>query len=269
MNYFRTAIPACAAILLACNVSAQSSFSTSGLDGEPRSGQATNGDGIVLTQNTDPTTIIPANSVSCSAMNLHADNSYLRRFDLDGEFALGEPITVDSVDIGVETATSGTGGDQPISIIVHSIANADAFTFGNLVEIGRLDTLVADATQTIVNFPVSSTAINPASDDLVVEVFTPNGQDVGHSFFIGSNAAGQTNPTFLSAPDCNLDEPAPTGDIGFPDMHMVMSVLASVGGAPPPPPPEATSVPTLSRTGLGIMLLIMALVGIVAVRRGS
>lgn len=267
MDYSKIIFSTCAAVFLSCNVSAQSGFSTSGLEGEPRSAESTLGDGVVLTQSTDPTTIVPANSVACTDQmtGLHTDNSYLRRFDLDGEFSLTEALSVDSVDVGVETATSGTGGDQPISVIVYSVANADPLLFANLTEVGRVDTVVADTTQSIVNFPVNGSPIDPATDDLVIEVFTPNGQDVGHSFFIGSNNAGESAPSYLAAADCGINEPTTTTDIGFPQMQIVMSVLGTLGSGPPGP--TAESIPTLSKFGIAIMLMMLAGVGFVAIRR--
>jgi len=228
--------------------------------------QAPQGDGVVLTQSIDPVTITALNSVSCNAGGLHADNNYMRRFDLDGEFGITGSLTVDSVDVAIETAI-GAGGSQPISIILHSIANADPLTFANLTEIGRLDTTIADASAVIQNFVVTSTAVDPATDDLVLDVFTPDGQGVGHSFFIGSNNLGETGPSFIAAAACSINEPTTTGDIGFPDMQLVFSVNATVGGddvvLPPPP-----AVPTMNSYGLlGMALALMLGAGLFLRRR--
>ncbi len=227
---------------------------------------APQGGDVVLTQSTDPATIIALNSVSCNAGTLHSDNNYMRRFDLDGEFGITGSLTVDSVNVGIETAT-GAGGSQPISIILHSIANADALTFANLNEVGRLDTTIADAAAVIQNFVVSSTAIDPATDDLVVDVFTPDGQTAGHSFFIGSNNLGETAPSFIAAAACGINEPTATGGIGFPDMNIVFSVNATVGDddimLPPPP-----AVPTMNSYGLlGMALALMLGAGLFLRRR--
>ncbi len=263
----KIAVGLVAGAMLAGQIHAQSSFSTSGLDASSRTVQQLAGGPIVLTQNTDPLTIIAANSVSCNAGGLHADNSYIRRFDLDGEFALAAPFVVDSVDVGIETAT-GAGGSQPISVIAHSIANADPLLFANLVEIGRIDTTIADANQVIANFAFTSSAVDPATDDLVIEVFTPDGQAAGHTFFIGSNNLGQTASSFLAAAACGINEPTATGAIGFPGMHIVMSVNGSpAGGGGPNPPPESAPIPALSLQGLLLMLLALAAVGFVALKR--
>ncbi len=44
------------------------------------------------------------------------------------------------------------------------------------------------------------------------------------SEFIGSNSAGQTAPSFLASAACNVLVPTDTADIGFPNMHIVLSV---------------------------------------------
>ena len=48
-------------------------------------------------------------------------------------------------------------------------------------------------------------------------MFTPEGQTAGNSFFIGSNAAGQTAPSYLAAAACGVTEPTDTAAIGFPE----------------------------------------------------
>ena len=241
---------------------AAQSFSTSGIEGGNRTVQGTNGGPIVLTQSVDPLTITAANSVSCNAGGLHTDNSYMRRFDLDGEFSIAAPFVVEGVDVGVETA-AGAGGSQPISVVAYSIANADPMAFANLTEVGRIDTTIADASQAIEAFTFTSSAINPATDDLVIEVFTPEGQTDGHSFFIGSNAAGETGPSYLAAAACGVTEPTPTASIGFPGMNIVMTVFGSTAGTPPP---ATQPVPTLSNLSLILLSLMLAGLALVAIR---
>ena len=90
--------------------------------------------------------------------------------------------------------------------------------------------------------PVAGTA--PAGSVLVVEVFTPNGQTTNNSFFIGSNAAGQTGPSYIAAADCTIPEPATTASIGFPNMHIVMNVTGDAQTLAPCTIPSA--IPWLS-----------------------
>ena len=57
-----------------------------------------------------------------------------------------------------------------------------------------------------------------------MEVTTPDGTAVGNLFFVGSNPDPETGLSYLSAADCGVNDPTPTGDIGFPDMHIVFDV---------------------------------------------
>ena len=81
-----------------------------------------------------------------------------------------------------------------------------------------------------ITFQIPVTGTDPAGSELVVEIFTPDGQTAGHSFFIGSNNLGQTGPSYLLAADCGVTVPTPTGSIGFPGMHIVMNVTGEAGG---------------------------------------
>ena len=81
-------------------------------------------------------TIQAGNSVSCNASGFHADNSYMRRFDLDGDHGIINPFVVSSVDFGVETAESGTGLTQPVDVNLYTIPAGDPLLFANLNLIG-------------------------------------------------------------------------------------------------------------------------------------
>ncbi len=176
-----------------------------------------------ITQSTDPVTITAGNSVSCNSGS-HTDNSYMRRFILDTDHGIVNQFDVTSVDVGIETATSSTGAGQPIEIRLYSILKADALLFANITQVGVLATTLADTSATIENFVVTGSIVDPTTHDLVVEVFTPNGQATGETIFIGSNAAGQLHPSYLAAADCGVTEPTDTAVIGFPNMHIVMTV---------------------------------------------
>ena len=178
---------------------------------------------VSFTQSSDTATIIENNSVSCNASGSHTDNSYLRRFDLDGAHGLTNLLNVSEVSIGIESAVSGTGVDQPIEIRLHSIPNGALMEWANLTQVGLESIVLANTAFSVQTFAVNGT-VNPLTSDLVVEVFTPNGQTDGHSFFIGSNNLGQSAPSYIATADCGVLEPTPTGDIGFPDMHIVMVV---------------------------------------------
>ena len=164
--------------------------------------------------------VTAGNSVSCNASGLHADNSYIRVFDLAG-FGITGTFDVQQVEVGIETAAAGSDGLQPGVINLYTLSGPLAWA--NMTLIGSAAVDVADQSLTVVSVPVTGTA--PAGSELVVEFFTPDGQNDGHSLYVGSNSAGQTAPTYLAADACGASEPTDVAAIGFPGMHVVMNVI--------------------------------------------
>ena len=213
---------------LACQTSLADTFSSSGAAPRSESVSVPAGGPYLFTQNTDPGTVTTGNSVSCNGGTpdfFHADNSYLRRFDLDGDHAATGTVNLTNVSIGVEQSTP-SGATQPIELRLYSIPNASALTFANLSLIATEAVDVGTLSAAMLDIPVSA-SIDGVANDLVVEVFTPDGQTALNTFFMGSNAAGQTGPSFLAASTCGIAEPTDTAGIGFPNMHVVMTVTAT------------------------------------------
>jgi hypothetical protein len=181
-------------------------------------------------------TVTSGNSASCNNGVGHTDNSYWRAFNLP-DFGITGDFDVCSVEIGVEQATSGAGqgGSQPITVNLYTSNQPFPTGFpGSLTQIGTVNSTVTDQSLTLITIPVTGTA--PAGSQLVVEIFTPDGESVGNLFFIGSNASAETNPSYISAAACGVATPVTTSTIGFPDMHIVMHVFgteASSLGADP------------------------------------
>jgi hypothetical protein len=182
-----------------------------------------------ITQSVDPSTITSLNSVSCNAGGIHTDNSYLRAFDLDS-FGLTSGFNVTEVEIGIETAASGSGTGQPMTVNLYQWDGVSAFTFANLIPglVGTATVNVPDQALSLFTIPVAGSVAG--GQYLVVEIFTPDGTAGNNSLFIGSNAAGQTGPSYLAAVDCGVAEPTNTAAIGFPGMHIVMSVTGDAAG---------------------------------------
>ena len=104
----------------------------------------------------------------------------MRVFDLYGAYGITGAVNVTSVDFGIELALAGSGGMQPVTVNIYTLTGA--FILANLTPVGTQTVNVPDQTQSILNVPVS--ALVPAGSFIVVEVFTPNGQINGNSFFI-------------------------------------------------------------------------------------
>jgi hypothetical protein len=178
------------------------------------------GGSITITHSTSQA-IAVGNSVSCNANGLHTDNSYYRVFDLANDFGIVGTFDVTAVQYGIEQATSPA--TQPVSVRLYTLNGV--LNTANLTPIGNTTDNIPNQNGTIFTSLVNGTV--PPSGVLVVEVFTPNGQAANNSFFIGSNPAGQSDPSYLRAADCGVAQPTPTGSIGFPNMHIVMNVIGN------------------------------------------
>ncbi|MFC7877073.1 carboxypeptidase regulatory-like domain-containing protein [Isoptericola sp. NPDC057391] len=182
--------------------------------------------------------IVSGNSLACSNPSGTQDNAYLRTFTLS-DFGIGGSFDVSAVSFGVEAA----GVAQPLTVNLYTLEGD--LGYANMTPVGSAEaTVEAGADGTMVTVPVTGEV--PQGGTLVVEVDVP----AGGRFFIGSNDAGQTAPSYLRSEACDLPEPADTADIGAPGMHVVMNVSgeASGGGVEwlDVQPPELTLAPGAS-----------------------
>lgn len=200
-------------------------FSTNGNPAPAPFGQQTLPENAVtITQSTS--TAVAAGSVSCNTSGFHADSSYYRAFTLS---AFNPPLTdlqfmVQQVTIGVELA-QGTGGTQPITVNLYdSTANPPLnATLGPAISTQAFP--VPDQALSLLAVPLTTQPVLVnASDILAVEIFTPSGQPTVNKFFIGSNALGQSGPSFIKAVACGIAEITNLAAIGFGNMHIVMQV---------------------------------------------
>ena len=195
-----------------------------------------------ITQSTSQA-IVDGNSVACNNGVGTTENHYWRAFDMN-TFTGGQEYDVTSVSFGIELAQSGNGTGQPLTVNLYA-NNGSPFPGGdwqsNLIATsGELN--IPDQADTIFEVPITATV--PAGTlELVMEVMTPDGTGVGNLLFIGSNPDPETGPSYLSAADCGVPDPTPTGDLGFPDMHIVMNVNGSCPSGSPTPTPTATPTP--------------------------
>ncbi|WP_406077921.1 carboxypeptidase regulatory-like domain-containing protein [Micromonospora sp. NBC_00858] len=159
--------------------------------------------------------IMTGNSASCNNGATTRNNSYLRTFTLD-DFGLNG-LDVSSVSFGVEV----NQGSQPLTVNLYTLEGD--LRYANMTLIGSADATVPAGNGTLVTVPVEGAV--PSGSTLVVEVSVP----ADGYFFIGSNDAGQTAPSYIASVDCGISEPADTSSIGFPGMHIVMNVTGSSG----------------------------------------
>ena len=173
--------------------------------------------------------IAAGNSIACHVSFRHTDNAYLREFALT-DFGITGAFQVQQVEFGVERAVAGSGASQPGQVrLYRKIDPNSPLTYANLTLLAAVDIAIPDMALGRYNAPIAGTA--PAGSVLVVEVFTPDGRPDGHSFYIGSNAQGQSGATYIAAVVCGAPEPTTSAVLGYPNMHAVMNVTGIVTGA--------------------------------------
>src|SRR5262249_13096822 len=155
--------------------------------------------------------IVSGNSIACQdpGSGFTLETHYWRAFDLP-TFGITGSFDVCDVQIGLEAAIS-VDGTQPLTINLYSTA-VGTFPGGTLTAIGSAGVAVPDPDQTILTVPVTGTV--PAGEALVVEVVSPDGTADFFAFFIGSNADGQTAPSYLSALGCSIATPTDLATLG-------------------------------------------------------
>ena len=172
-----------------------------------------------------PTTITAANTVSCNATGITAENSYYRAFRL-ADHGVNSAFTANRIDVGIESATAGIGTSQTIQVKLYTVAGA--FPAGVLTQIaGQIATVTNTTTGTVLPVTLSPTGLAPAGSTIVAEVFIPDGAATNNSIFIGSNTAAETGPSYIRAPDCGSTQPATLASVGFPNVHMVITVTGT------------------------------------------
>ncbi|MCX6315524.1 MAG: immune inhibitor A, partial [Sphingobacteriales bacterium] len=182
---------------------------------------------IALTQSSS-TTITVGNSVSCNAGGLHTDNSYWRAYNLS-TLGLTSALTVTTVTFGIEQAS---GGAQPVTVNLY-INTGGTFPAGTRTLVGSQAASVPNQAGTLFTVNFATPVVVPNTAVLVVELFTPSGQATGRSFFIGSNTAAQTGPSYISAATCGITNPTDLAAIGFPNDHIILNIggtVAALGG---------------------------------------
>lgn len=184
--------------------------------------------GGTMTLSQSSSNVITAlNSVACSnnLTGYTLENSYYRVFRL-ADHGITTAFTATRVDFGVEEATAGAGTSQTVQVRVHTLNGA--FVRANLTTIAGQTVSVNNQSLGTVSVPLSPPGVAPAGSTIVVEVFSPDGTTIGNSFYLGSNASAETQPSYIRAPGCNsIIEPATFASLSQPQVHLVMSVTGT------------------------------------------
>lgn len=192
--------------------------------------------------------ITVGNSISCNTgppAGLHFDTSYWRAFNM-ATFTNSQAYRVTAVSFGIEAARSGTGTGQPLTVRLYRSVGG-AFPGGSRTLISTTSVNVMDQMETIFSLPLAVT-VPAGTSELVMEVFTPSGQEVENAFFIGSNTEPQTGPSYVSSANCGNPTPTDTAALGRPNMNIVFNVNGSCSSGTPA---KALNIATRLRVELG------------------
>lgn len=246
--------------LAAAGVVQAADFGTNPHPANPPTGTPYSPDAPNITQSNDPATVEPATGVACSDQITIADNHFMRRFFLSADHGIVVQYNVTSVDFGVESV-AGTNAIAQMDI--YSIANGAAFTFANMTQIGTTSRVLADGTaESIENFVVAGSIVDPVANDLVVDMYWPDSDTwLG---FPGANTFGETQPSYIASVACGLADPVTYASINFPDVALVVTVNGDeqVVPTPTPPPPAGDLNPVPALSSYGIVAMVLMIVGI-------
>ena len=164
------------------------------------------------------------NGVSCvDGSDFHFANSWFRSFHLP-DYGLQGQFFVCQVNLAIEYANTPGHVGQPMTVNLYTNSGCP-FPNGTLTPIGSAGVTVADQALTPLTVLVNGTA--PAGSDLVVEIAVPDGTGAQAEFFLGSNSAGQTGPSYLQDPECGDLTPVDLASVGFPDTHVILQVVGT------------------------------------------
>lgn len=186
---------------------------------------------LKFSQNVVQNFVTPNNSIAClnNGNGTHASNSYIRFYNPFTEGETAPTLTITDIRYGVETATAGGGAStQPIFVNVFSaptgVTAFSGFTMLHQEQIQQTNVSNGGVFTVTLSTPVVHT--NDPNTNLVIELFTPNGNTSGDSFFIGSNNLGQTQNCFLAAAACGLPNPSNLSNapLSAPNMHIILDI---------------------------------------------
>jgi len=225
-----------------------------------------------ITQSVDPNTVATG-SIACTAGGVASDNEFLRRFFLNADHGITIQYTVTSVDAGIESTTDVAGNGIPVTVTTYSIANGAAFTYANMTSMDANTVTLPDAIDLqILNWVVGGVILDPSADDLIIGLSWADVTDTGdYGIWPGSNAAGQTQPSYLASVGCGIADPMDIAGIGFPDMHLVFTVNGDEAAQPtatPDPGAGGAPIPTMNRWGMLAMIgMLLGIAVLVIIRR--
>lgn len=169
--------------------------------------------------------ILAGNAIACAdnTTGFTNANQYLRTFTL-ADFDIDSPLSVTNVTFAVENLTVTTTA----TVNLYTLSGDLQYT--NLTRIGTATVALDPQSATLVTVPVTATV--PADATLVAEIAVPDLRNDSGVFFFGTNADGQSAPSYIASPSCGASDPTDLAEIGFENMQLVLFVSGTTAAPP-------------------------------------
>ncbi|RJP39522.1 MAG: hypothetical protein C4547_03555 [Phycisphaerales bacterium] len=176
-------------------------------------------------QGNDNESLAPG-SVACSPDQGRTvtENGHARQWAGLGATSLAQ------VRFGVETCRDNAGQGRPCAIEVRAYSAPNFPTFGGAQLLATANMDIPDGTALEIftaDFP--NVAI-PQGTNLVIELYNPDSFRNQFGFWPGSNAGGQSQPSFIRSTPCGLGNWTNLASINFPNVHLVICWSDEGGG---------------------------------------
>ncbi len=188
-----------------------------------------------ITQNTNPTLITPG-TVACSGDGgaTTTANAFARCYSPAVEgVPVGMPVTLNSLTFGIEAVTGMD--DVPLDINIYRDTNgcpppatADLSTAVLICK----KSITVDQAQSNMLVTVPLGTVVPADAHFIVEIAQPQDGSGLYAFFPASNAATECGPSYIRSAPCGLPGFNTFASISNPNVHILQSLSATVGGTP-------------------------------------
>ena len=178
-------------------------------------------------------TLVTTGTILCAstgAPQTTAENSVYRSFTLT-DFGVTESVTIETVEFGIENLALPTSIETDLTVNIYQAPAGSAPALGQEL-IGSAVFTSTDRALEIITIDIDG--VVDAGNALIVELFAPDFTIdglTGDVFFPGSNAFGQTAPSYIRAPSCGAVDPTDYADIGFPDVNLILIANGESGAA--------------------------------------
>lgn len=162
----------------------------------------------VLTQNTNPTSVVEGGGVGCEEF----PNSYSRSYVLS-DYEITTDFTVTEIEFGMQTYTAGD--EVTITLSTTSQSYPGGYPDALTELFSETFTWTENGDFVLKQVPITPTLVT-AGSELVVEI--------SGAIWCGGNSEGQSAPVYLFAAGCGVTTPTSTADIGFEDSNIIINV---------------------------------------------